>query len=201
MRRLLLESGFIRMYVAAVFIAAAFLSCANRVIDGPVSPVIDKGASIPVSATASVEEPSPQAPALVDKGAVPEATPLAALPPGYVDPWFLVAEVKGERVYSVFVDTGSIEEGSSGVESRNKLVFEESQRDRDGLLYREVSIDSSIDCIEKTYTYNTSKFYDSIGRLVYHEDITNNRTAITPDTLSAYIADFVCGYVYGNESE
>jgi len=183
MRRLPAEPYFICVCMAAVFLAAALLSCAHKEIDEPLSPVADKETSIPVSAVA------------------PESTPVAAGTPGYLDPWFLVAEVKGERVYSVYVDTESIEEGSGGIESWNKLVFQESQRDKDGLLYKEVRISSSIDCAGKSYMYNSSKFYDSIGRLVYHENIEYNRTAITPDTLSAYIADFVCGYVYENESE
>jgi hypothetical protein len=201
MRHLLPDPGFIGACVTTVFLAAMLLSCANREIDDSFSPVVDTEASIPVTAAAQVEESSPQTPAARDDSPAPKSTPLKSSASAYVDPWFLVAEVKGEKVYSVYVDTESIEEKSGGIQSWSKLVFEENQRDKDGLLYKEIKINSSIDCYGKTYTYNSSKFYDSIGQLVYNEKIEYNSKDITPDTLSAYIADFVCSDFYEDNSD
>ena len=106
--------------------------------------------------------------------------------------WFLIAEVKNDKLYSVFVDGDSIKKTGEGVESLSKLVFEYTQNDEDGLSYNEVHIQSSINCQEKTYAYNSSKFYNAIGQLVYHEDIAYNKKPIEPGDLSAQIADFVC---------
>ena len=172
-------------------------------MDESIEPVVAKEASIPVTAASASEtepepstEPSQDLPILRKKEPKTVSTRVAEEPRGYVDSWFLVAEVKGERIYTVYVDTKSIENTDTGIESWSKLVFPGVQHDHDGLSYKEVQISSSIDCAEKTYAYNTSRFYNSIGQLVYQEDITYNRNEITPDSLSAYVADFVCGDDY-----
>ena len=192
-------------FIAAIFvISAVLLSCGGKEVEGPLEPVVAKEASIPVTAAESVQEPDPDPasdlPILKkDKPGDPRVAKKEL--DGYQDTWFLVAEVKGNKVYTVYVDTESIKSAEEGVESWSKLVFQEVQRDDDGLSYNEVQISSSIDCAGETYSYNTSRFYNYIGQLVYQEDIKYNRNKITPDTLSAYIADFVCGSVLEDEVE
>jgi len=196
-------------FIGALLVISAFLmSCAGKVAEGPDEPVVAKEASIPVAATtgpAPGAEPSTDSsrdlPILRKRESRSVSPGDEEKPRGYEDSWFLVAEVKDERVYTVYVDTKSIENTETGVESWSKLVFPGVQRDNDGLRYNEVQISSSIDCAGKTYAYNTSRFYNSIGQLVYQENITYNRNKITPDTLSAYIADFVCGYVYEDKGK
>ncbi|MEZ4548621.1 MAG: hypothetical protein R3B51_13305 [Thermodesulfobacteriota bacterium] len=78
--------------------------------------------------------------------------------------------------------------------SWSKLVFPEDQKDSDGLTYREVRIASAINCDKRTYMYSASKFYDALGRMVYHESIETPRSPIPGGTVSEYIANFVCGY-------
>ena len=191
---------------AILIITAALLSCAGKEHDESLEPVVAKEASIPVAATEpgpDVEtstETSQDLPILKkDKPGAPKVAKKKS--EGYQDTWFLVAEVKGKKVYTVYVDTDTIKNTEEGVESWSKLEFPEVQRDDDGLSYNEVQIHSSIDCVGETYAYNTSRFYNYIGQLVYQEDITYNRNKITPDTLSAYIADFVCGDVYEEKGE
>ncbi len=110
------------------------------------------------------------------------------------DSWFLVTEVGGDRDYKVYVDTSTIDTMDGEVVSWSKLVFDEDRRDSDGLVYREVSIASSINCEERTYMYRSSKFYDALGKMVYMENVATNRAPIPGGTVSAFIADFVCGY-------
>ena len=196
-------------FIAALLVAsAALMSCAGKEAEWPADePAIAKEASIPVAATEPAPEsrtstrPSQDLPILKEQEPRSPGSVVEEKPRGYEDSWFLVAEVKDERVYTVYVDTKSIENTETGVESWSKLVFPAVQHDDDGLGYNEIQISSSIDCAEKTYAYNTSRFYDSIGQLVYQENIAYNRNDITPDTLSAYIADFVCGHVYEDKGE
>lgn len=208
--------GFIAIALI-VFSASAVVSCAGRNTEDTTEPVVSDEASIPVRVSEPetqeefdpdlIKKPADKAtevievPGLKDELAVAEDTPSKPnkIPARNIsgsidDSWFLVAEVSGNKIYEVYVDTGSIENAADGVESWCKLVFDSTQRDDDGLSYDEVHIESSIDCEGKTYAYNTSKFYNKIGQLVYQEDIEYNRTEITPDTLSAYVAGFVCGY-------
>lgn len=108
--------------------------------------------------------------------------------------WFLVGGVTGERAYSVFVDPETIESENDLVTSWSKLEFEKSQRDEDGLSYQSVQINSSIDCKNRTYSYTDSKFYDSLRRLVDSQPAPYEAQPIIDGTVSATIADFVCGY-------
>lgn len=108
--------------------------------------------------------------------------------------WFLVTEVQGDRDYNVYVDTSTIDTIEGEVMSWSKLVFDADQEDSDGLVYREVMIASSINCGQKTYMYMSSKFYDSLGKMVYMENIATNRNPIPGGTVSEIIANFVCGY-------
>ncbi len=110
------------------------------------------------------------------------------------DTWFLVGGVTGERAYSVFVDPETIINKDGLINSWSKLEFEETQRDEDGLSYNEVLIASDVDCENRTYSYTDSKFYDALGRLVESQRTPYEPAPIVDGTVSAKIADFVCGY-------
>lgn len=110
------------------------------------------------------------------------------------DTWLLVGGVTGERPCSVFVDPETIESENDLVTSWSKLDFEKSQLDEDGLSYKSVQINSAIDCDKRTYSYTDSKFYDFIDRLVDSQPAPYEAQPIIDGTVSATIADFVCGY-------
>ncbi|MEM7009193.1 MAG: surface-adhesin E family protein [Thermodesulfobacteriota bacterium] len=110
------------------------------------------------------------------------------------DNWFLVGGVTGERAYSVFVDPDTIEDNNGLISSWSRLEFENSQRDQDGLSFKEVRIESEVDCNARTYSYTDSKFYDSLGRLVEQQPAPYEPQPIVDGTVSSQIADFVCGY-------
>lgn len=217
-----------RFHITALILisAAVLISCAGKDAQDTTEPVVADEASIPVQAT--VPEPEESfSPDLIkktehdtvtvrevievqdletevqsdpDQKPKPKRAAVNTNSGSIDDSWFLVADITGNKIYKVYVDTNSIETAADGVQSWSKLEFEATQRDEDGLSYDEVHIESSIDCEERTYAYNTSKFYNKIGQLVYQEDIEYNRTDITPDTLSAFVADFVCGYDFEEDS-
>ena len=110
------------------------------------------------------------------------------------DSWFLVGGVTGDRNYSIFVDPKTIESKNGLTTSWSKLQFEEAERDTDGLSYKEVWINSTVNCENRTYSYTDSKFYDSLGRLVENQGVSYDPKPIIAGTVSAQIADFVCGY-------
>lgn len=110
------------------------------------------------------------------------------------DLWILIGGVTGDSEYKVFVDPRTIVGNNDLVESWSKLEFEETQRDDDGLSYKQVQINSSIDCQNRTYSYTDSKFYDGLGRLVDNQPTSYDPQPIIEGTVSAKIADFVCGY-------
>ncbi len=108
--------------------------------------------------------------------------------------WFLVTDVNAEREFAVYVDTSTIQTIDGEVYSWSRLVFDADQKDSDGLVYREVIISSAIDCAKKTYSYKSSKFYDTLGKMVYMENIATNMSKIPENSVSGHIAHFVCGY-------
>jgi len=108
--------------------------------------------------------------------------------------WFLVGGVVGDRAYSVFVDPETIESENNLTKSWSKLEFEKSQRDEDGLSYQSVQINSAVDCDKRTYSYTDSKFYDALNRFVDRQPAPYESQPIIEGTVSAKIADFVCGY-------
>ncbi len=110
------------------------------------------------------------------------------------DTWLLIGGVTGERPYSVFIDPETIQSEKGLVTSWSKLKFEKSQLDDDGLSYKSVQINSAIDCDKRTYSYTDSKFYDFIDRLVESQPAPYEAQPIVDGTVSATIADFVCGY-------
>ena len=185
--------------ITAIFMSLAIVSCAAMEAD---EPMVNTDAVTPgASAAASEREDasgasSSSAPTL--RGADGEEL----LPPGSEvaaasrddDSWFLVTDVNAEREFSVYVDTSTIQTIDDEVYSWSRLVFGADQKDSDGLVYREVIISSAIDCAKKTYSYKSSKFYDSLGRMVYMENVATNMSKIPEKSVSGHIADFVCGY-------
>ena len=175
--------------VLALSLAVCLVSCAAKDMDGP---VINTDAVTPGTSAAAKE----------NVPAAPDSEGAAPLPPGtYVasasrdeDTWFLVTDVNSERKFSVYVDTSTIQPIEGEIYSWSKLVFKEDQKDSDGLVYREVMISSSINCAGKTYSYKSSKFYDSLGRMVFMENIATGKSKIPENSVSGNIADFVCGY-------
>jgi len=117
------------------------------------------------------------------------------------DSWFLIGGVTGDAAYKVFVDPRTIVGNNDLVESWSKLEFEETQRDEDGLSYQQVQINSSVDCENRTYSYTDSKFYDGLGRLVDNQSTPYDPQPIIEGTVSAKIADFVCGYELNRPKE
>ena len=106
--------------------------------------------------------------------------------------WYFVSKAGKERNYKVYVAKESIITDENLRRSWSKLVFDEDQKDQDGKSYREVYILSSIDCLEQTYSYLASRFYNSLGEVVYSENIAPDPSPIIPDTNSDYISKFVC---------
>lgn len=169
-----------QLTVVPLILLTVLASCAGR-----------EFAADPASNTQAGAERAPVSGA--DNGqAAPGGTETAAL--NEDEAWFLVTEVEGDRDYKVYIDTSTIDTIEGEVMSWSKLVFDADQKDSDGLLYREVMIASSINCKEKTYMYMSSKFYDSLGKMVYMENIATNRNPIPGGTVSEIIANFVCGY-------
>jgi len=141
---------------------------------------------------ASASAGSSDADGSASAGASEQEGPVSTSPD---ESWFLVTEVNGDtRDYTVYVDTSTIQTVDDEVMSWSKLVFPEDQKDSDGLTYREVRIASAINCDKRTYMYSASKFYDALGRMVYHESIETPRSPIPGGTVSEYIANLVCGY-------
>lgn len=161
----------------ALFFAAGLSSCSKR-----------EFAELPVSDSGPEAQESSAA---VDTG---DSSSPGAPAHSVEDNWFLITEVDGDWDYKVYVDISTIDTVDGEIVSWSKLVFDEDHTDSDGLVYREVRIASSIDCKQRTYMYRSSKFYDGLGKLVYQEDIETDRAPIPGGTVSAHIADFVCGY-------
>lgn len=179
----------------ALCITAPILSCAGREIEEPVvnTDAVTPGASVAANVS---ERDSDGAPASEKSGTVTTAPPLEHIAPASrdSDTWFLVTDVNAERKFAVYVDTSTINAIEGEVYSWSRLVFKEDQKDTDGLVYREVMVASAVNCGEKTYAYKSSKFYDSLGKMVYMENIGTNKSPIPANSVSASIAEFVCGY-------
>lgn len=174
--------------VPALLITVFFISCAARETEGPVT---STEAAAPGTAAEASEVGGAQGKDALDQ--LPSSTVVASASRDG-DAWFLVTNVDAERKYKVYVDTSTIQTIDGEVYSWSKLVFDNDQHDTDGLVYREVMISSAIDCAKNTYSNKSSKFYDSLGRMVYMENIGTNSTEIPDQSVSRHIADFVCGY-------
>ncbi len=184
--------------IAAFFLTFAIVSCAAMEAD---EPMVNTDAVTPGASAAVIDdEESPASSPVRAPGGAADGGEF--LPPGShvaaasrdEDTWFLVTDVNAEREYAVYVDTSTIQTIDGEAYSWSRLVFNEDQKDSDGLVYREVMISSAIDCGKRTFSYKSSKFYDSLGRMVFMENIATNMSKIPEKSVSGHIADFVCGY-------
>ncbi len=177
--------------IAALLMSLAIAACAAR--EGEESMVntdaVTPGAS--AAANESEQTPSASAPGSADGD---ETLRHVAAASRDENTWFLVTDVNAEREYAVYVDTSTIQTIDGEVYSWSRLVFDADQKDSDGLVYREVIISSAIDCVKKTFSYKSSKFYDSLGKMVFMENIATNMSKIPENSVSGHIAHFVCGY-------
>jgi len=110
------------------------------------------------------------------------------------DIWYFVSMVGMDKPYKVYVAKASILIENENRRSWSKLVFKDEQTDEDGIEYKEVYIYSSVNCSDRTYSYLASRFYNSIGELVFNENIPSEPAPIIPKTVSNYVSRFVCAY-------
>lgn len=180
--------------IAALLMSLAIVSCAAREAE---ESMVNTDAVTPgASASTGQEEESPaetnaSAPSSADGDEMLRHVAAASRDE---NTWFLVTDVNSEREFAVYVDTSTIQTIDGEVYSWSRLVFDADQKDSDGLVYREVIISSAIDCAKNTYSYKSSKFYDSLGRMVFMENVATNTSEIPAKSVSRHIADFVCGY-------
>jgi len=110
------------------------------------------------------------------------------------DIWYFVSRVGTDRPFKVFVAKASILIENDSRRSWSKLVFTAEQTDEDGINYKEVYIYSSVNCLDRTYFYIASRFYNSIGEPVFSENVSTDPEPILADTVSDYVSRFVCAY-------
>lgn len=108
--------------------------------------------------------------------------------------WYFVTKVEKDRKFRVYVAKESISIENDDRRSWCKLLFDQDQTDEDGTKYKEVYIYSIVNCSNKTYSYKSARFYNSLGELVFSENISQAAVPITPDTVSDHVAKFVCAY-------
>jgi len=111
--------------------------------------------------------------------------------------WIKIARVSEDNNYEVFVDPRSIKDVDGYIRSWSKLFFEKRQTDIDGLEFDEVRIYSSIHCIQKQYSYISSRFFNSHGELVFSEEVPTGFNKIKDNTVSSMIQEYVCNYKIG----
>jgi len=111
--------------------------------------------------------------------------------------WVKVARVSEDNNYEVFVDPRSIKDIDGYIRSWSKLLFEKRQADIDGLEFYEVRIYSSIHCIQKQYSYISSRYFSSHGELVFSEEVPTGFNKINDNTVSSMIQEYVCNYKIG----
>lgn len=111
--------------------------------------------------------------------------------------WVKIARVSEDNNYEVFVDPRSIKDVDGYIRSWSKLFFEKRQTDIDGLEFDEVRIYSSIHCIQKQYSYISSRFFNSLGELVFSEEVPTGFNKIKDNTVSSMIQEYVCNYKIG----
>jgi hypothetical protein len=108
--------------------------------------------------------------------------------------WYFVAKVEKDRKFRVYVAKESISIDNDERRSWCKLLFDKDQTYEDGTKYKEVFIYSAVNCANRTYAYKSARFYDSLGELVFSENISEAPVPIMPDTVSDHVAKFVCAY-------
>ena len=108
--------------------------------------------------------------------------------------WYFVTKVEKDRKFRVYVAKESISIENDERRSWSKLLFDQDQTDEDGTKYKEVFIYSSVNCANRTYSYKSARFYNSLGELVFSEKISQAPVPIMPDSVSDHVAKFVCAY-------
>lgn len=108
--------------------------------------------------------------------------------------WYFVTKVDKDRKFRVYVAKESISIENDERRSWSKLLFDQDQTDEDGTKYKEVFIYSTVNCANRTYSYKSARFYNSLGELVSSENISQAPAPIIPDTVSDHVARFVCAY-------
>jgi hypothetical protein len=108
--------------------------------------------------------------------------------------WYFVTKVEKDRKFRVYVAKESISIENDERRSWSKLLFDQDQTDEDGIKYKEVFIYSTVNCANRTYSYKSARFYNSLGELVSSENISQAPAPIIPDTVSDHVARFVCAY-------
>ena len=108
--------------------------------------------------------------------------------------WYFVTKVEKQRNFRVYVAKESISIENDERRSWSKLLFDQDQTDEDGTKYKEVFIYSTVNCANRTYSYNSARFYNPLGELVSSENISQAPAPIMPDTVSDHVARFVCAY-------
>jgi hypothetical protein len=108
--------------------------------------------------------------------------------------WYFVTKVEKDRRFRVYVAKESISIKNDERRSWSKLLFNQDQTDEDGAKYKEVFIYSTVNCANRTYSYKSARFYNSLGELVFSENISQAPLPIMPDTVSDHVAKFVCAY-------
>lgn len=108
--------------------------------------------------------------------------------------WYFVSKVEKDRKFRVYVAKESIKINNSERQSWSKLLFDQDQTDEDGTKYKEVFIYSTVNCANRMYSYKSARFYNSLGELVFSENISQQPVPILPDTVSDHVARFVCAY-------
>lgn len=108
--------------------------------------------------------------------------------------WYFVTKVEKDKKFRVYVAKESISIADDERRSWSKLLFDQDQTDDDGTKYKEVFIYSTVNCATRTYSYKSARFYNSLGELVFSENISQAPVPIMPDTVSDHVAKFVCAY-------
>ena len=108
--------------------------------------------------------------------------------------WYFVTKVEKDSKFRVYVAKESISIENDERRSWSKLLFDQDQTDEDGTKYKEVFIYSTVKCANRTYSYKSARFYNSLGELVSSENISQAPAPIIPDTVSDHVARFVCAY-------
>lgn len=111
--------------------------------------------------------------------------------------WYFVSKVEKDKNFRVYVAKESITINNDERRSWSKLLFDQDQTDEDGTTYKEVFIYSIVNCADRTYSYKSARFYNSLGELVVSENISQAPAPIMPDTVSDKVARFVCAYSEG----
>ncbi|MBI4228496.1 MAG: hypothetical protein HY693_02115, partial [Deltaproteobacteria bacterium] len=85
--------------------------------------------------------------------------------------WYFISKVEKEKKFRVYVAKESISTYNDERGAWSKLLFDQDQTDDDGTKYKEVYVYSTVNCSNQTYSYKAARFYNSLGELVFSENI------------------------------